>query len=67
MGNAVSLQAWKEGENYQAVCQLRDSTVDFSNFISYKMRTVSPDSLAMFIFIVVWRTSGSLGGGLLQR
>ena len=30
----VALQAWQEGENHKAVCQLRDSTVDFSSFPS---------------------------------
>lgn len=42
----MALQEWQEGENHKAVCQLRDSTVDFSSSISYKIMAMSPDSLA---------------------
>lgn len=42
----VALQAWQEGENHKADCQLTDVAVDFSSFVSYKITAMSPDSLA---------------------
>lgn len=42
----VSTQAWQQGENHKAVYQLRDTVVDFSSFVSYRIMRLSPDSLA---------------------
>lgn len=49
-GCARGPQAWQEGENHKADCQLTDITVDFSSFVSYKITAMSPDSLADNIY-----------------
>lgn len=60
----VSIQAWQEGKSQKALYQLRAITVDLSNFLSYRIMTMSSDSLAGNAISKLARgTSGSWGGG----